>query len=303
VVEAGWLHAVLATSSPTGYPPHRSYIDSCVRSFRALSATSALVLGLDNSLWLETAPWNSTPPHRTRIDGNVGAFQMVNDNTIFVLGTNGLLWEETAPYGPDHRTLVAGTTNGNTSYDLWGVASFEAISTTQVLVLYNGWANSGWLGRLVYPYAVPANYSLVDGNVDSFEAVNVQSSTGPPPNIYVLGTNANLWNEYGAYGPNNRNQVDSSVRRFQVMGQQLAAGGNDDQFWVMYLDGDMDAEADGNYYNTGPVEIDGNVATMVPVDMYCLVTLGTDGDLWLEQTPFNGTVPPQRSHVDASVAF
>ena len=83
----------------------------------------------------------------------------------------------------------------------------------------------------------------------------------------------------------------------------LPPAGYDDQVRVMYLDGDMDAEADGNYYNTAPVEIDANVSTMVPVDMYFLVTLGTDGYLWLEQTPFNGTVPPQRAHVDGSVAY
>ena len=286
------------------YPPHRSYIDSCARAVQALSATSALVLGLDNNLWLETAPWDSTPPHRTRVDGNVEAFQMVDGNTIFVLGTDGHLWEETTPFGPSHRKLVAGgATGASGEYGAWDVSSFQAISTTQVLVLYNGVANAGWLARLVYPYAVPANYTLVDGNVDSFQAVNIQSPTSPPPNIYVLGTNGNLWNEYGAYGPNNRNQVDGSVRRFQVMGTQLATGGYDDQVWVMHLDGDLDAEADGNYYNSGPVEIDANVATMVPVNMYFLVTLGTDGFLWLEQTPFNGTVPPQRARVDASVAF
>lgn len=148
-----------------------------MRSFQALSATSALVLGLDNNLWLETAPWDSMPPHRTWVDGNADAFQMVNDNTIFVLGTDGRLWEETGPCGPAHRVLVAGTTAGNPSYDLWGVASFQAISTTQVLVLYNEWANSGWLGRLVAPYAVPANYSLVDGNVDSFK----RSTSSLPP--------------------------------------------------------------------------------------------------------------------------
>ena len=162
------------------YPPHRYYVDRCVASFQALSATSALVLGLDNNLWLETAP-GTVRPHRTWVDGNAEAFQMVNGSTIFVLGTNGLLWEETAPYGPGRRTLVAGTTAGNTSYDEWGVSSFQAISTTQVLVLYNGWANSGWLGRLVAPYAVPANYALVDGNVDSFQAVNSPVPHQPSP--------------------------------------------------------------------------------------------------------------------------
>ncbi|HXW82654.1 MAG TPA: G1 family glutamic endopeptidase, partial [Acidimicrobiales bacterium] len=119
------------------YPPHRSYIDTCVRAFQALSLTSALVLGLDNNLWLETSPFG--PAHRTWVDGNVEAFQMTDASTIFVLGTDGRLWEETAPFGPGHRTLVAGGATGvDGEYGVLAVSSFQAISDSQVLVLYNG---------------------------------------------------------------------------------------------------------------------------------------------------------------------
>jgi hypothetical protein len=69
----------------------------------------------------------------------------------------------------------------------------------------------------------------------------------------------------------------------------------------LHTDHTLWAEPDGNYYNNDPLEIDANVAASAPVDLYHLATLGTDGNLWLELTPF-GTLPPQRDHIDSNVA-
>ncbi len=277
-------HLWLETQPWNSYPPVRSSIDECVRSFQALSTTQALVLGLDGNLWLESAPWNTSPPHRSQVDGNVEAFQALNDNTIFVLGTNGLLWEETAPYGPSHRVQVDGN-----------VASFQPVGLNQVVVLgTNGnlWLETG-------PYG-PSHRVPVDGNVDAFQATNIQYAGAPPSNIYVLGTNGNLWQELGAFGPAHRNQVDSSVRRFQVLDSE-----HDNRYpnevYVVHTYGELYAEPN-NYNNSSPLEIDANVATAVPADLYDMVTLGSNRVLWLEYTPF-GTVPPRRDRIDANVAF
>ena len=277
-------HLWLDTTPWNSYPPVRSSVDQCVRSFQALGTSQALVLGLDGNLWLEDAPWNTAPPHRSAVDGNVAAFDALNDNTIFVLGTNGILWEETAPFGPSHRAQVDAN-----------VASFQPTSLDQVVVL----GTNGNLWLETNPYG-PSHRVPVDGNVDAFQATNIQYAGAPPSDIYVLGTDGNLWQEFGAFGPAHRNQVDSSVRRFQVLDSEHD-NGYPNEVYVVHTYGELYAEPN-NYDNSSPLEIDANVATAVPVDLYDMATLGSNGVLWLEYTPF-GTVPPRRDRVDADVAF
>jgi hypothetical protein len=266
-------------------PPHRTYVDQCVRAFEELGTTQALVLGLDGNLWLENAPFGSMPPaHRSPVDGNVEAFQSVGGNMTFVLGTDGKLWLETAPYGPSHRIQIDS-----------GVESFQAIGPSEALVLFTN-------GNLVLLNA-PAWGSqpvAVDGNVDSFQATNIQSDTSPPPDIYVLGSDGNLWDEFGAYGPAHRTWVDSSVRRFQVLDSEQDMN-YPTQVFVVYDNGSLAAEPDGNYYNSSPLIIDNGVQTAVPIDAYYLVSLDADGStLWLETTPW-GTAP--YDWMDANVAY
>ncbi len=76
--------------------------------FQAINSGEIYVLGTDNNLWLEHAPFNSIPPSRTQVDANVETFQAVDLGTVFVLGTDGNLWYETSPFGPNNSLQVDG---------------------------------------------------------------------------------------------------------------------------------------------------------------------------------------------------
>jgi hypothetical protein len=161
--------------------------------FQALGVEDVVVLGTDQNLWLEHAPFGNLPPTRQQIDGNVEAFDAVDANTIYVLGSNGALWLEHGPFGavPPPRQQVDGN-----------VAAFDAIDANTIYVL--GQDGKLWLEHGPFN-SVPPPRQQVDGNVAAFDPVDGN-------NIYVLGSDGKLWLEFGPFGrvvPPNRQIVDA----------------------------------------------------------------------------------------------
>ena len=114
-------------------------------------------------------------------------------------------------------------------------------------------------------------------------------------NIFVLGTDGNLWLEHGPFGtvPPKREQVDGNVQAFQALDERLV--------FVQGLDGNLWLE-NGPFGQVPPprAQVDGNVKGFAAVDENHAFVLGTDGKLWLEQGPF-GHVPPSRQLVATDV--
>jgi hypothetical protein len=127
--------------------------------FQALGVEDVVVLGTDQNLWLEHAPFGNLPPTRQQIDGNVEAFDAVDANTIYVLGSNGALWLEHGPFGsvPPPRQQVDGN-----------VAAFDAIDANTIYVL--GQDGKLWLEHGPFN-SVPPPRQQVDGNVAAFDAI------------------------------------------------------------------------------------------------------------------------------------
>ncbi len=174
------------------------------------------------------------------------------------------------------------------------------------------------------------NWHIVREQVRTFQAIDLQ-------NIFVLGSDANLWLEHAPFGkvPPARQQVDGNVRTFQALDtQNVIVLGRDGKLWLewapfgkvpparLQIDANvvafqaLDASNvlvlgyDGNLWlehapfgNVPPArqQIDGNVWSFQPLDGDHVLVLGTDGNLWLEQAPF-GKVPPARQQIDANVA-
>jgi hypothetical protein len=111
--------------------------------------------------------------------------------------------------------------------------------------------------------------------------------------VYVLGSDRNLWLENGPSGtvPPPRVPVDACVRSFQSLGSAQAL--------VLGMDGNLWLESNP----FGPahrVQVDGNVAGFQAIDANTIVVQGTDDTLWIESAPF-GHVPPSRTEVDRNV--
>ena len=118
--------------------------------FQGLDVENVVVLGTDQNLWLEHAPFGNLPPTRQQIDGNVEAFDAVDANTIYGLGSNGALWLEHGPFGavPPPRQQVDGN-----------VAAFDPVDRNNIYVLGSDgkfWLEFGPFGR------VPPNRQIVD---------------------------------------------------------------------------------------------------------------------------------------------
>jgi hypothetical protein len=158
-------------------------------------------------------------------------------------------------------------------------------------------------------------------------------------NIFVLGSDGNLWLEHAPFGqhvPPSRQQVDGNVLAFQELDTEtVLVLGTDGNLWLeqapfgnvppnrQQIDGNVRAfqaqfltgwvwvlGTNGNLwleqapFGTVPPQrqqIDGNVQAFQPLDLEHVLVLGTDGNLWLEQAPF-GQVPPSRQQVDGNVA-
>ena len=140
-------------------PPPRQLVDSSVASFQALSASTIVVLGTNENLWLEEGPFNQGTQgysSREQIDGNVQQFEMLGPNQGYVLGTDGTLWlEDSWPWGTVPPT-------GRQKVDT-AVFSFSAIDANDVLTL--GTNGNLWLEHGPFGSAPPPRV-LVDSNVD-----------------------------------------------------------------------------------------------------------------------------------------
>jgi hypothetical protein len=115
-------------------------------------------------------------------------------------------------------------------------------------------------------------------------------------NIFVLGTDGNLWLEQGPFTsppPPPRTQVDGNVFAFQALDNQTVfVLGKDGNLWL----------AQGQFGKVPPprVQVDSSVQSMQALSSSEVLVLGNDGKLWLEQGSF-GKVPPPRVQVDANV--
>jgi hypothetical protein len=211
--------------------PAREQIDSNVVGFQGIDAQNVLVLGGDQRLWLEYAPFGNVPPRRDYIDQSVAAFpwqigtartaQFLDSQNVLVLGADGNLWLMHPPWGPTGRHSPREQIDSN-------VVGFQGIDAQNVLVL-------GADGRLWLEYApfgtVPPRRDYIDGSVAAFQFLDSQ-------NVLVLGTDGNLWLEHPpwAHGPRGipaREHIDSKVGAgFQgIDAQNVLVLGTDGNLW------------------------------------------------------------------------
>src|SRR5262249_26354906 len=102
--------------------------------------------------------------------------------------------------------------------------------------------------------------------------------------VYVLGSDRNLWREYGSMS--SRDWVDGNVSAFFPV----------DVNYTIYVRG-----LDGNLWRErGSMKsrdwVDGNVTSFFPLDSTNVYVRGSDGNLWLEKGSMSS-----RSWVDGSV--
>jgi hypothetical protein len=136
----------------------------------------------------------------------------------------------------------------------------------------------------------------------------------PDPEIFVLGSDGNLWLETGPYGPPNippfRTPVDGNVDLFAAFqafsSQQVFVCGSDGDLWLEQGPWGKVPLPDSSY-PPGPgsrYQIDGSVAAFWAWSPQEVFVLGRDGNLWLEFGfgTTNPTVPPPRTPIDGNVA-
>jgi hypothetical protein len=273
----GIIAGCLSLLSPLASGQVRSSTPAQTISFQAVSATQIFVLGSDEKLWLELAPFGAVPPKRKQVDVGVRSFQALGAGSTFVLRTDGTLWRETGPFGPSTtRVEVDGQ-----------VQSFQALSATQALVL--GSDGKLWLEQAPFGTVPPARIE-VDGSVQGFQAMSATE-------VYVVGTDGKLWLEQAPFGtvPPARAQVDGSVQAFQALSTTEAVVlGTNGKLWL--------EQAPWGTVPPSRAQVDGTVQAFNALSSSQIYALGTNGKLWLEQAPF-GTVPPSRSQVDGQVQF
>jgi hypothetical protein len=134
----------------------------------------------------------------------------------------------------------------------------------------------------------------IDGSVSAFQ---IFGGLGGPASGFVLGSDGNLWGEFGPFGsvPPRRFLLDQNVRSFVEPNSAS----------VFVLDGN------GNVWNDhitllsqGPVPparelVDGFASAIFPLNSSNVLVLRNDNSLWLEQGPFgNSTI---RTEVDINV--
>ena len=226
------------TSSTESAYTTRAPVNSNVASFKSLDANVAYALDTSGDLWRDSL---SSAEH-TRIDGSVKAFQPIaGDYYVYVLGENGNLWFE--PNGTAGRSLVAP-----------GVQAFQA--TGIGFVYWKDASNNLW-------YQVDtAPPTLVDSSVNDFYVIDNSA-------IYVLGTDANLWNENGS--ASNRSLVQPDVLTyFPVDSSHVYVEDTTATLW----------NENGSWNNRFPV--DSSVLRYYPIDASSVLVEGGDGNLWRE---------------------
>ena len=268
--------------------------------FQALDQNTIFVLGSDNNLWLEFAPFGTVPPKRTQIDANVDTFQALDQNTVLVQGTDGNLWLEISPFGtvPPYRTQVDGSVN-----------AFQALDQDTIFVLGNDgnlWLEYGPFGQVPLPPCggTSSCRAQVDANVLQFWAPEPT-----PGSVYVLGSDLNLWYEPGPFGDLNittsdRSQIDSNANDFQPLSflngtNAVLVLGHDGNLWLEYAP----YKGVANTIQTRTF-VDGNVIAFgaiptaaSPEDLEIFIIDG-NYNLWDEHWPFGAN---NRTQVDGSV--
>jgi len=147
----------------------------------------------------------------------------------------------------------------------------------QIQKYWSNWDNGCISGDT--PPPMPTSFQTVDG----FD------------NIFVLGTDGNLWMERPPFGnlPPARTRIDGNVFTFQALDDQhVLVLGTDGKLWL----------EQAPFGNVPPsrVQIDGSVQAFQGLDAQNVLVLGIDGNLWQEQAPF-GKVPTTRTQVDGTV--
>jgi hypothetical protein len=205
-------------------PPPREQIDTNIQAFQALAtvgsssifSTTVLVLDSENNLWMDHAtkpvPTNvgsprplevsaavqylfgPVPPPREQVETAVAAFQAIDTNTIYVLDTGGTLWLEHSVNGKFGQIPAPREQRAT------GVVAFQGIDANTVYYIQESESFYGPQG-------------LVDNQVIDFSVT---------PQIFILGSNGNLWlmtgpstaGEYNIQGdpvPMPRQQIDGNV--------------------------------------------------------------------------------------------
>ena len=122
--------------------------------------SDVIVLGKNQRLWLEHAPFGNVPPSRDYIDQAVEAFQFLDSQNVLVLG-DGNLWLEHPPWARPGRLPAREQIDSN-------VAGFQGLDAQNVLVL-------GTDGNLWWEHApfgnVPPNREQIDSDVAGFQAL------------------------------------------------------------------------------------------------------------------------------------
>ncbi|HUI21767.1 MAG TPA: hypothetical protein VLZ74_12080 [Methylocella sp.] len=224
---------------------------------------------------------------------------------IYVLGSDGNLWLEQGPFSGEQIPPPRVPVDGNVDLD----AAFQAFYSNEVLVCGsdgNLWLEEGPFGTVPLPNSsyppAPRSRYQIDGNAAAFFAWS-------PGDIFVLGTDGNLWLEFG-FGttlptvPPPRTQIDGSVVEFQPMSLQ--------EVFVLGQDGNLWHEL--GPFGTVPLppcnggtagcrsQVDANVRDFMAVDSEHVYVVDNNNNLWLEQGPFGRQIPPSHIPVDGNVA-
>jgi hypothetical protein len=186
------------------------------------------------------------------------------------------------------------------------------MSNQQIFVLGsdgNLWLETGPFGDVAKTIATRSQVDATVSNLYSQVGENRIWRTGfqalSPTEIFVLGTDGNLWQETSGLPWNvvttvaNRLQVDAHVGTFQVLDSNTVL--------VLGSDGNLWLET-GPFGDVGQVvsrrqQIDARVLAFQAIDAATVFVLGTDGNLWLEKGPFGnvGQTVASRQQVDANV--
>jgi hypothetical protein len=144
---------------------NRAFLDHEVGDFQPVGDL-VYIAGTDKRLWRLHADGKG----RDLVDENVAAFQAVDSTLVFVLGTDGALWRE---IGDLHNRVKVGQP----------IAAFEYVADGDTAYVLTP-------NHLLWRQVGKAASEQVDHDVAAFHAVDRTL-------VYVLATDARLWQELG----------------------------------------------------------------------------------------------------------
>ena len=144
---------------------NRTFLDHQVGDVQP-AGDSVYVLGTDKRL----SRLHTDGKGRDPVDENVSAFQAINSTTVFVLGTDGALWRES---GDMHNRVKIGQP----------VAGFEYVADAETIYVLTP-------SHFLWRQTETETSRQVDHDVAAFHAVDAKL-------VYVLATDARLWQELG----------------------------------------------------------------------------------------------------------